>query len=238
MGVGRRTVTVMTMHSQDTGGWKAVGLLWGSIAPTVRGPRPKFDVNAVAHAGVAIADGVGLDNVTMAAVAARLGLTTTGLYRYVDSKETLVELMVDVAAGPPPDIASETDWRAALQRWAEALLHVLMKHPWMCDVRPTRPPRCPNGLAWYAGAVEALDQAGVASAADLVLEVNVLLRGYVALSAYADGGSPPDGTPTWFQQEVAARYSPVLTAPATSQSLIEQFWRAFGRLVATTTSAR
>ena len=60
-----------------------------------------------AAAGVQLADERGLDAVTLALVAERVELTTTGLYRYVDSKDTLLEVVVDAALGDPPIPAAD-----------------------------------------------------------------------------------------------------------------------------------
>src|ERR1051326_3545734 len=67
----------------------------------------------IVAAAMALADESGADAVTMKAVAARLGpVTPMALYRYVYSKEGLVDLMLDAAVAevPTPDRPG-ADWR-------------------------------------------------------------------------------------------------------------------------------
>ena len=64
-------------------------------------------LNGIAAAAVAIADRDGLTGVTMRSVAAALGTSAAGLYRYVASREELVGHMVDLVSADDP--ASATD---------------------------------------------------------------------------------------------------------------------------------
>ena len=75
---------------------------------------------AVVRAAIAVADEAGAAGLTMTAVAGRLGeYSPMALYRYVDSKDGLVDLMLDhvVAEIPLPDPAAG-HWRAELRRVA------------------------------------------------------------------------------------------------------------------------
>jgi AcrR family transcriptional regulator len=80
------------------------------LAPTSTPGRAR----EIADAAVSLADAGGMGSVSLAAVAADLGLTTTALYRYVDSKDSLVAMMVDTAVGPPPELG-EHDWRNGVE---------------------------------------------------------------------------------------------------------------------------
>src|SRR5688572_20932509 len=71
--------TVNTVHSQDAES-RLLKTAWGIATPPARGPRPRFSWQDVAAASVDIADSEGLSGVSLSAVAARLGLTTTALY--------------------------------------------------------------------------------------------------------------------------------------------------------------
>ncbi|NED67083.1 helix-turn-helix transcriptional regulator, partial [Streptomyces sp. SID10244] len=86
-----------------------------------RGPRPTLSVRDIGVAAVAIADEHGVEAASMKAIAATLGLTTMSLYRYVDSKDDVVEVMVDTAYGPAdPGLTSTGTWRERLTAWALA----------------------------------------------------------------------------------------------------------------------
>lgn len=217
------------VHSQDDASWRSIGLLWGTTATAARGPRPRFSVEAVAKAGIALADADGLAAVTLARVAASLDLTTTALYRYVDAKETLVELMVDVAAGPPPASTRRADWRAPVRVWTTALWDCYRRHPWLTDVKPAGFPRCPNGMAWVESLLTLLDGAPVRDPLALVLQINLTIRGYAALAA---GLSPPRGMPDWFVGAMQERFPRVVAAGAGAVRVEQRFWTAMERLLA------
>ena len=123
-------------------------LLWGVDVPGRRGPRPGRTIEELGAAGIRIADRDGLDAVSMKAVASELGMTTMSLYRYVAAKEQLLEVMVDVAYGPPPEEAQGAAWRTHLERWARRLAAVCVEHPWLVTLQLSAPPSTPNALAW------------------------------------------------------------------------------------------
>lgn len=173
-----------------------------------------------------LADREGLSGVTLGAVAEGLGLTTTALYRYVDSKETLIELMVDAAAGPPP--IARGPWRTKVRSWTTALWDVFVRHPWLCDVKPSGAPRCPNGLAWYDQLLGTLAAIPIDAPAEIALELNVLIRSYASLHASIAAQPPP--SPAWFAEAVSRRYPQVL-AHRTAASVADSFWAAYNRLI-------
>ena len=103
---------------------------------------------AVVRAAVAVADEAGTAGLTMTAVAGRLGeYSPMALYRYVDSKDGLVDLMLDhvVAEIPLPDPAAG-DWRAELRRVALDSWAMARRHVWYAQLVHTRPPLGPNLL--------------------------------------------------------------------------------------------
>jgi AcrR family transcriptional regulator len=93
-------------------------------------------------AAVALADEAGAGALTMKAVAARLGpYSAMALYRYVHSKEGLVDLMLDTAAAEiPAPTTSGAGWRAELRDLAMASWQLLGRHPWYAELVHTRPP--------------------------------------------------------------------------------------------------
>jgi AcrR family transcriptional regulator len=95
-----------------------------------------------------VADAGGPPALTMQAVAHALGaFTPMALYRYVYSKEGLIDLMLDaVLAEAQPLVRPPVDWRAdaydlELRTWA-----AIMRHPWFAQLVHTRPPLGPHAL--------------------------------------------------------------------------------------------
>ncbi|WLP90329.1 TetR/AcrR family transcriptional regulator [Gordonia sp. NB41Y] len=103
-----------------------------------------------------MADAEGWEAVSMKAIADRVGLTAMSLYRYVDSKDDIIDLLVDEAHGRAPDDLMRTgDWRAQITDWAAAYATRLRKRPWLSEIPMTRPPVGPNTLSWTEAGVRA-----------------------------------------------------------------------------------
>ena len=168
--------------------------LWGSRAVATTGRPPQLSLERVVNTAVEIADADGLEAVSMAGVAKRLGFTPMSLYRHVSGKDELVALMVDAAVGAPPAPADEA-WRAALERWAWELLRVVRRHPWLLTLPLAHLPVGPQRFGWLDRGLAALAEADAAESARA--SIVRLLNGYVfseALfaSAAADGGQGSD----------------------------------------------
>jgi AcrR family transcriptional regulator len=152
---------------------RSIDLLWGSAEPGRRGPKPRYSVNQVVDAAVAVADAEGLQAISVRRIAQELGVSPMSIYTYVPSKAELVGLMFDMVLGEtgetqPPD-----------QGWREALTHVACerwklseRHPWMLDLALHRPPLGPNLVARHEVALRILDATGLDDLTkDLVIDV-------------------------------------------------------------------
>ena len=96
---------------------RGVALAWGVAANPQRGPKRELSIERIVDAAVEIADAGGLGAVSMASVSASLGFTTMSLYRYLDSKDELYAVMVDVAYGPPAlEYHPQQAWRERITR--------------------------------------------------------------------------------------------------------------------------
>jgi AcrR family transcriptional regulator len=132
----------------------------------------------VVAAAVALADEDGLEAVSMARVADRLGFTTMSLYRHVAGKDELLRAMLDAGLGMPPPELDEPgdDWRAGLELWTRAVLAALLRHPWALKVPIAGPPMSRVQLAWLDRGLRVLEHTGLSEGekADTIL----LLNGY------------------------------------------------------------
>lgn len=180
---------------------RVTAVLWEASAQGRRGPKPKFTVEQVADAGIAIADHEGLDAVTMQSVADSLGTSKMALYRYVPGRAELEALMLDRALGRPSTSADE-EWSSALTRWATALYERACVRPWAVELvqRPHMPG--PNELAWFEaglGALQELDLDGREK-----LDALAMLSGHVmSIVRQLAGGPAPEA-------ELAKALAPVL----------------------------
>src|SRR5919206_5031328 len=101
--------------------------IWERLERPGRGPRPALTHDQIARAGVEIADEQGLDAVSMRRLAERLGVATMALYRYVASKDDVLELMID-AVSAEIELPRDAEWRDLAQSFAHQLRAVGLRH--------------------------------------------------------------------------------------------------------------
>jgi AcrR family transcriptional regulator len=135
-------------------------VLWGKRGRGQRGPKPGLTVDAIVDAAMDLADEGGLPAVSMANVARRLGFTTMSLYRYVTSKEELLQLMWNGSArGTETLVLAGHGWRERLRQWAIVQREMLDRHPWITQMPMAAPPMAPNSLAFVEKGLQAMDGA-------------------------------------------------------------------------------
>jgi AcrR family transcriptional regulator len=139
-------------------------LLWGRRERPTRGPKPGLDLDRIVRAGIEVADAEGLDALSMRKVAERLGVGTMSLYRYVPSKQELLDLMFDAMMGERGPQPEDDDWRVQLEHFARDGLAIYKRHPWMLDVPTRRPPLGPNVLGSFDAMLQVLRTTGISSA--------------------------------------------------------------------------
>ncbi|MFE0154301.1 GntR family transcriptional regulator [Nonomuraea sp. NPDC059007] len=112
----------------------------------------------VVRVAMEIADESGLAALSMRAVAAKLGVATMTLYRHLDAKAELTQLIADAAFAeiaypePPPG------WRSHLRVAAQLQWAAYQRHPWLPRlVSITRPVPLPGMLAYGLWTLRALD---------------------------------------------------------------------------------
>jgi AcrR family transcriptional regulator len=137
-------------------------LLGGRRERGRRGPRPGLSADAIAAAAVRLADAEGLEAVSMARVAAELGVTTMALYRYVTNKDELLQLMWNAGAlGMERQVIEEGGWRSRLRSWAVIQRDTLDLHPWITQMPMAAPPVGPNSLRFLERGLAAMDGTGL-----------------------------------------------------------------------------
>lgn len=199
---------------------------WHGDAGRRPGPRRSLDLRTIAVAGVALADDGGVACVSMRSVAAKLGMSSMGLYRYVQSKHELLALMIDQALGPPDIPAYGTAaWRDRLTTWSYAARARYEAHPWVLNVSLPDPPALPNQSQWTERGLEALTPTGLTETEKLsaLLLVNVYVRGQTQLAAglaqARPSESPVDEYARLLLRLVEPERFPCLVAAMTQRSM-------------------
>lgn len=164
------------------------------------GPKPALTPDRIARAAIGVADAEGLAAISMQRIAREVHVTTMALYRYFSSKAELINLMIDTAGGPAPDLnVGPQGWRHKLNQWTRQCSAVYLHHPWFLQAVIARPRIMgPNELAWLDAALAALAETGLPAReqhqAFLVLLGHVRSNAeFTAASAPHPAGSPEDG---------------------------------------------
>jgi AcrR family transcriptional regulator len=159
--------------------------IWTRPERATRGPAPEHSRAEIAAANVALADRSGLAAVTMRSAAAAIGTAPASLYRYVATRDELVELMADQVygeyryTGPEPGRPV-----ASLVRLAHQGRAIYQRHPWLLDVPATGGLPGPNAVAFIEHALAAL--AGTGLTGPEKLETIGLFSGAVRLLAQTE----------------------------------------------------
>jgi AcrR family transcriptional regulator len=146
----------------------------------------RAEITAVA---VDIADREGLDAVSMRRVAAELGTGAASLYRYVETREELLDLMTDATGAEYALPAPTGDWVADLVAVGEQSRAILRRHPWLPGLVMTRPVIGPNGIALLEHVLTVLENHPASLQAKM--EAFAMLNGLTATSVLYElaGGS-------------------------------------------------
>lgn len=162
-------------------------VIWDRPERSARGPAPALTRDDIAQAGIRLADGAGLEAVSMRTLAAELGVGATSLYRYVESKDEVVELMADAVLGADLRFRRSSDWRAHLRFYARALRQLILRHPWMAVVGAGRTSLGPQTAAAFERVLSGLDGFGldIDEMLTMVQTVDAFTRGR-ALEEVAD----------------------------------------------------
>lgn len=157
-------------------------LVWERPEPTRRASPEPLSRDRIVQAALALADAEGLDAVSLRKVGAALNAGPMRLYGYLETKEELLELMVDAVYGEmlTPRLG-RGDWRKVLRAFAHRLRRAAQQHPWFPDLLGARPHQGPSALAFLESALAAL---GHSPGFD---DIDVVMRSFKVVNAYVIG---------------------------------------------------
>ncbi len=146
------------------------------------GPKPGLSAKRIARAAIRVADAEGLAAVSMQRIAREVRVTTMALYRYFSNKAELVDLMIDNAGGPPPDLDEvSAEWRPRIEEWTRRCSSIYRMHPWFLEATAGRRIMGPNELGWVESALKVLGETGLSAYEQH--QVFLVLMGHVRSNA-------------------------------------------------------
>jgi len=182
-------------------------LLWRHELPAEprRGRPPRLSLDDVVATGIQVADAAAGLDFSLRSVGERLGVGVMTLYSYIDSRDQLLDLMVDQCRGAMTFAPLRGSWRDRLAQVAAENLVLLLAHPWLAQLESERAILGPGTLAKYERELAAVEPLGLDdpakdAALTLVLDfVRASARSQVAAAAERASGTPEE----WWEREGA-----------------------------------
>lgn len=155
-------VDQMQVHDAD------LAVVEGDEPPSA---RVRLDRERIVDVAISFIDEHGLPGLTMRRLGAILGVEAMALYRYVPSKEELLDAVVEtlvssMKADPEVLDAPSDGWQDFLQRMAHGVRRVALDHPKAFPLVASRPPEAPwlrpplRSLDWVEAFLSGLKQEG------------------------------------------------------------------------------
>jgi len=125
-------------------------------------PRAPLSREAIADAALRLLDRDGLDGLRMRRLAKELGTGAASLYWHVQSKDELLELLVDRVMAeielPPPD---PSRWQEQVKQFARESRQLMRRHRDIARITLGRIPMGPNLLRFVEWSLELARAAGI-----------------------------------------------------------------------------
>ncbi|MCZ7438722.1 TetR/AcrR family transcriptional regulator C-terminal domain-containing protein [Micromonospora sp. WMMC241] len=122
--------------------------------------RTPLSRDRVLRAAVALADGAGIESLSMRNLAQDLGVVPMALYKHVANKDELLDGMIDVVVGEIDPPVPDTGWKPTLRLRILAARRMLSRHPWAALAIESRNTATPGVLAYLDSMVGVLRAGG------------------------------------------------------------------------------
>lgn len=122
---------------------------------------PALTRQRIIETAVALADGEGLDAVTLRRIAGQLGVHVTSLYNHVPTREAvtegIVEMLIDEAKLP----GGAVDWEQWVRMFYDSMATIAVTHPGAVAAFQRRPVQGSSAASSFEVALQAFTRAGL-----------------------------------------------------------------------------
>jgi AcrR family transcriptional regulator len=139
--------------------------------------RKPLNRDRILRAAVELADGFGVEALTMRRLGEELGFEAMSLYRYVANKNDLLDGMLDLVLAEWQLPETQGDWTEAIRTSARSVHDALRRHPWAARLLMTGSHLRPARLRYMDRLLATLREGGFDEAA--TYHVYHLLDGYI-----------------------------------------------------------
>jgi AcrR family transcriptional regulator len=106
--------------------------------PATVANRAPLNRERALSAALTVADGEGIEAVTMRRLARELGVEAASLYHHLRAKDEILDGLVDLVAAEIELPVPSADWRTAISQRAANTRAVLRRHPWAVSLMASR----------------------------------------------------------------------------------------------------
>ncbi|MEU4692334.1 TetR/AcrR family transcriptional regulator C-terminal domain-containing protein [Actinoplanes sp. NPDC023714] len=124
----------------------------------------RLNRDRVLRTAVALADEIGLEQLSMRRLATELDVVPMALYKHVANKDELLDGMIDVVVGEIDPPGPDTAWKPAVRERILSARRTMLRHPWASRAIEVRQAPTTAVLA-YMNSVIGMFRAGGMSAA-------------------------------------------------------------------------
>lgn len=158
-------------------------------------PRPNGSTEGLSRRRVALeairmADREGVEQMSMRRLAASLGAGAMSLYHYVESKDDLLDAMIDIIFDEIELPATDTDWQDAMRHRSMSARQVLARHRWAIGLLDSRTTPGPTHLRHREAVTACLRKGGFSPL--MTTHASWLLDSYVYGFALQEASVPFD----------------------------------------------
>lgn len=170
--------------------------------------RGHLSSEKILDCAIALADSGGLDNVTIRAIAAKLGSKPMAVYHYFAGKKDIIDAMVERVfseiALPPADFS----WQDALRVRCRSARTVLNIHPWAAPLMESRMVPGPKSLKHHEAVLSTLRRGGLSW--DLTAHGYAILDSFIFGFAFEESTLPATASPEISQvaADIAGLFDP------------------------------